>query len=255
MPRLFSHKSVLIFLAAALLGLTVFCAAGTQAQEGVRYTETEKIGFAFHKLAGFDPDFESWIYNSETYKNAAPAEKVNYLRNEVYRLQNGYYNYMPDQDLISLELPGKIYSLKGFKAAKDAVPTNIKISFDDIQDNYLAFPVGDLWVAIVIKDLEKMTNLALNAEDYAGFATALSPQNVYIKNYDVRIVVKLRPLSVDTNAPIEMGGLEMWLMLAEIGSMDVEIEARDGMRHLWDYNAPWYVSDRQQEWLLLYQAK
>lgn len=242
---------------ALLIGgfvLAVLRPSVSAALEPGRYSESEKVGFAFHQLGKFEPDYESWIKNTDRYKALLPANQLGVMHKELTRLRSGYHNYIPDADLVSIEIEALIKSSNYFvQSQKKGELTDVTIDLIDLPENYFPFQVGDTWIALVIKDFDLLNQHTFSAEDYRAFAKTLGLTAAYQLSQKVSIDLKLRPLSVDTSSPLSLDGLDMWLMLAEIGEMTVWRKVNRDKQVLWTYSAPWYVSDKQKELLLLYQ--
>jgi len=238
----------------AALALVLFAPSQGTALESGRYTESEKVGFAFHKLGKFPPKYEAWINEMERYQKARPAEKAELVHKERYRLESGFLNYIPDVDLTSISIEATIESSNYFQQSQvEGVTTDVTIRLVNLPENYFPFMIGGTWIAIVIKDFDLLNEKKFNAEEYKKFAQQLGLTAAYQLSQRVFIDLKLRPVSVDVTAPIMLDGIEMWLMLAEIGEMTVWSTAARDRQHLWSYNAPWYVSQNQKDLLLLYR--
>lgn len=246
--------SKLLTAACAVIILAVYLPSPGAALEVGRYSESEKVGFAFGKLANSVPDFESWIVGTEKYQEALPADKIEMLKKERARLENGFFNYFPDGDLVSVEIDALIRASNYFaQSQKTGELTDITIEMTDLPENYFPFQIGGIWIALVIKDYDLFTRRIMTAEEYRDFAKTLGLAGPYQLAQKVGIDFKLRPVSVDISAPLMLDGLEMWLMLAEVGEMTVWRQLNRDKQLLWAYNAPWYVSEDHKELLMLYQ--
>lgn len=240
----------------SLLGLGFLYVQSANALEKGRYSESEKVGFAFHKLGRFDPDFEAWIRNSDRYDGATMRGKAALLQDDYYRLEAGYINFLPDVDLISLNMEAHVEASNFFQRSQmdDDTVTSIKINLLDLPENYFPFQVGEYWIAVVIKDFEKVTNMSFKKDEYRQFVEKFKlAQNAYQLKQKVTIDLKLRPVSVDTTEPIMLDGFEMWLMLAEIADMQLWRDVNGTREYLWHHTAPWYVSDEHRQLLRLKQ--
>src|SRR4051812_8097314 len=67
-----------------------------------KYSDTERVGFAFSKLGNVPPDYNAWIDNMEVYKNAPPIDRQPFHDKTVQRLQEGFYNYTSEDDMIRI---------------------------------------------------------------------------------------------------------------------------------------------------------
>lgn len=242
---------VIILFLAAFAGFTPLNA---HAQE-LRVTESEKVGFAFHKLGNFDPKFETWIKQSKAYEKATPVEKTDLLQKDIFRLRNGYYRYMPDVDLIALDLEAQIYSSRYFSQnLDDDSVAKVRIKLKGMPNNYIPVQVGEYWIAIVLKDFDLESQISFNSTEYSEFVETFGlARKAYQSSQDIGIDILLRPVSVDTTTPIELDGLEMWLMLAETAELRLWRDlGRNGKDYFYDYAADWYVPESQRDLLRLY---
>ena len=226
-----------------------------RALEKDRYTESEKVGFAFFNLIKAEPDFESWIRETQKYKDAKPSKKVQMLTDDLRRLETGFISYYPDEDLISVEAKARVEASEYFHASqREGTVTHVKIKLPDMPQGYFPFQIGDMWIALIIEDFEKMTNYDFNPEQYKEFATKLRfdrYSNQFAMN--VNVDFKFMPVSADGEGPIEMDGINMWLMLGEMVEMRLWVEYYGEKKYLWEYRADWYIPEEHQQLLDLYK--
>lgn len=243
---------VCVILFAAFFAL--LCPLLVQALPSGRYSESEKVGFAFHKLAKFDPDYKKWVTNMDSYMAAKPTDKVAMMQKETARLQNGYFNFMPDDDLVSLTIDARLRASSYFGASQRAgTITNVTMELVDLPQNYFPFYIGGIWIAVVIKDFDSYTQFTFSPEEYSEFSKKVGLDSGYQLVQKVKVDLLLRPISVDTTSPVMLDGLEMWLMLAEVGEITVWRPMGQERFLIWGHNAPWFTSDSQKELLRLYE--
>ncbi|MBI4031663.1 MAG: hypothetical protein HY370_08285 [Proteobacteria bacterium] len=220
------------------------------------FSETEKVAFAFHYLSNIEPEFERWVKKTDRYKNARTAEKQQILNDDLYRLQNGYHKYHPDEDLIHIEAPAQIrfrdYSGRAlYNDAGEKRTKHVVITIPGINSGAIPFELDKLWVAVVAKDYDFFVNLYLTEKEYQKFINDLGYKAVYYSHLAAVIDIFLRPVDVDMRAPVLVDDQEMWLMLAEIGSFT--IWQREHKKMAWEISASWFVSDTSRDLLNLYE--
>lgn len=227
----------------------------SEALTGERYSELEKIGFAFHGLAKFDPDFELWIKDNDQYKDAFPIEKIEMMQEEKVRLRNGYINYYPDSDLISLKVDAMARSSNYFVDSQEkGKVTIVDVSLTEFPENYFPFKIGDIWVAVVIKDFDKLTSITFTKDEYSKFAEKVGfKQREHKTLQEVRLDLKLRPISVDMSSPVQLNGVEMWLMMVDVAEMVMWKSYFRDDDMLFAYQAPWYMASEQKDLFHLYR--
>ncbi len=244
----------------ALIIIALLCTATTSfaALERGRYSTLEKIGFAFHTLSNSKPDFSKWVEEDNKYKKAMPLEKVNLMKAEMQRLQTGMITYDQQTDLI--ELNSRVRLLFSHPEHTDpdlkdpGSMVTMKVEMSDIpDDNFFPFLIGDVWVAVIIKDLEALKNIKFTPGEFQQFATKETFKNhAKLKTVFANTNLVLRPVSVDTSAPVVVNGIEMWLMLAEVAHMELWGGDEYLRESLWNYKAPWYMSAQEQDLRNLY---
>ena len=248
--RLFSFAVAALLLAAAV--------PHAAAQEGrahkARYSEAEKIGFAFYKLANKQPPFENWLKQNDEYLFAKPSAKRDYLRRETERLVKGYSEYMVDQNLIHIRTKVKIRLPSPRESAsyeKMGVRRPIRLEIPDVRENYFPIQLGDMWIAVVADKLEDYTFLPLGDDEYDQLISQLRLEDGATQR-SAYLELRLHPVSIDLSQPMALDGIEAWLMLAEIASLSIfRNEDRSG-GVIWEKNMDWYVPQQQQELLNLY---
>ena len=222
---------------------------------GNEYTEEEKIGFAFYKLGNIKPNFDSWVEHTDAYSNAPANQKNQFLQNETSRLEQGYHNYQPDEDLIVINAPVKIttadFSSPDPAYSKQGIQKQSVISIVGTPPAYLPFKIVNTWVAVIPQDYSNFTNLLLTTEQFIKLRDIVS-EKVKLKDLDFQgeIELILRPAKVDARKPINMDGKKMWLMGAEIASMTIWTQKKEKI--IWEYSAPWYVTGHSMQLLNLY---
>lgn len=250
--RCFRLCSVCVILFAVFFALLRPFSVG--ALPSGRYSESEKVGFAFHKLAKFDPDYKKWVTNMDSYMAAKPTDKVTMMQMETARLQNGYFNFMPDDDLVSLTIDARLRASNYFGVSQQRGKiTDVTMELIDLPQNYFPFYIGGIWIAVVIKDFDFYTHFTFSPEEYNEFAEKVGLKRGYQLIQAVKVDLQLRPISVDTTSPVMLDGLEMWLMLAEVGEAIVWRPIGRERLLIWAHNAPWFTSDIQKELLRLYE--
>ncbi len=255
MLKRLSYKYLLSGAVIILLTLIALRPSTGEAQDKSKYSESENVGFAFYNFSKSKPEFKDWITDMDNYKKARPVEKMEMMHQEIYRLENGFFNYHPDENLISLNMEALVKSSNYFaESQKKGALTDVNITLADLPENYFPFYIGGVWIAVVIKDFEDLTNFTFTGDEYQEFAEKLNfNRHAYALSQKVGVDFKLRPLSVDTSAPIELDGIEMWLMLVEIGEMVMWRKHRNERQILLTHKAPWFITEGHKDLLRLYR--
>lgn len=246
-----------IVTAALIGGAALHMAAGAAQASGVstktKYSEAEKVGFAFYRLANRVPPFESWITNKDKYLLAKPSARREYLNNELTRLNKAYNEYMIDDHLIILRTQVKVkIPNKAERGVYDEMGLRkpVQIVLTEITDNFFPVQVGQMWVALVPDKLEEYLQLSLNAEEFGTLTRKLGIQ-VSGTNQAATLELRIRPKTIDASAPLQIDTIEAWLMLGDIATAALWTNANPEAL-VWEKNAEWYLPYQQKELLDLY---
>ena len=253
MRRIFRQGPFALFLAALTLLLSFGPARALL--DASQYSETEKVGFAFFKLGNHMPDFNGWAKSEDIYNDLPDdAGRAALLRKESLRLESGFHNYVPEEDLLRLRIPVRISFPT--KQARDEllarkVPIPVRIEMDKEAVEYFPYQIGALWVAVVPDGLDAYKTLSLSADDFSGLLAGLK----YGANDtagDAVLHMDLKPVKIDLEKPMKLGKLDRaWLMAAEIGSYELWDKSLKTVA--FSFHASWYQAKEHQEILDLYK--
>lgn len=227
--------------------LSTLTATAARAQLG-EYSVSELTGFAFYGMAKVEPDFHSWIVNSERYLDADVAERQIMLRMDQDRLSSGFDSYKPREMPIELSIRAKMKMPSPNiinKMIKDTGRVQIPIRVADNKGAFFAIPVGEIWVALIPKDFESFLTVDLGPAELNELKARLKNSNADAEDSsDITISMDLVPLQIDTKSPIQAEGFYLWTMMAEITSFD--IWSHNKKRLLWSYSKKGYVSKSEK---------
>lgn len=267
-PKL-SERHWHVTLAAALCVLLSGSAAFGFVDSS-KYSDTEKVLFAFSKLSNVPPDYESLINSSDYYKRQSPITRLDLMKSETARLQEGFNNYNPEDDLVHIvadveitwnkkDFPGNWNNLVSQPqfGASDSAAVESKIyhiafgaaAGGDKTSPFFPFFLGRLWIAVVPKDIGAFLNLSLNMTDFYQFMRKLGIKPGFGHSPAI-IEMMLRPVSANATEPVEIDGVVYWPMLVEIANLTIWTSNRDHI--IWSYDAPWYETKDQKDMRDLY---
>jgi hypothetical protein len=250
----YNHFSAKGFFLPFLTWALLFLSAPAHAllDEGM-YTESEKVGFAFCKIANITPDFSRWgrELELETVRppNADPEDDT--------RLDRGFHSYLPDEDLIHIQLPVVLTTVdadrKNAKLARAGIVKIATISVEKQPSFYFPFQIADISIAMIPQEVESFTQVPLTAEQFVNLMNRVGlPKNWNGDiNSKLSVEFQMRPTSVDIKKPVRLQGEDMWMMLAEVVTMS--LWTPDHKKIVWEYTAPWYVTETSKELLDLYK--
>ena len=250
-----SLKVLHVFLAAFLVLAAASGSAQALLSKG-EYSEEEKVGFAFYKLGGIKPDFDSWAKNTNAYFNTLPAQKSQFLQDEISRLEQGFHNFQTDEDMVVVRSPVEVvtsdFASPDPKYTQMGITKHSVIVLENAPSAYLPFQIVNTWVAIIPHDYSSFINMYLTDEQFEKLRKSLNYRDRFKEiRFQGDIELILRPVTVDVDKPIKIEGKDMWLMGAEIASMTIW-ERNDKEKIIWEYSAPWYVTGSSKQLLNLY---
>lgn len=237
-----------------------------------KYSDTEKVMFAFSKLANVPPDYESLISSNKYFINTSPIERLTLMKTETVRLQQGYSNYSPEDDLIHIVADVQVqWNKKDFPGNWAAAENQVQFSAPDegsalAQEKiyqitfgsgaggdktapFFPFYLGRLWIALVPKDIGAFLNLSLNTPDFYQFMKKLGVRPG-IGHAPAIVEMSLRAVSANAEQPVEIDKTIYWPMLTDIENITVWTPGRD--RIIWSYDAEGYETKAQKDMRDLY---
>ncbi len=224
-----------------------FGALCVQAGPNVVVTEQERAVFSFFKLAKTTPDYKSWIESSDIYKKAESKEKREEIfEQESLRLKWGFGTHEVEENLLKIRTNVLLQLQEGEQGK------TLNFKFTNLGNKYIPyFPYayGKELVSLIIDDLEKFVTVPLTDEEFKAVNAYLKTGTVYNGNLRMRI----RPLHVDHNKPINMDGLNQWLMLGDTAYLEFSYNdpQSEEQQRIWEYAAPWYLSTSESTLLQL----
>lgn len=222
-----------------------------QSQSNQRYSETEKAGFAFYALSQGTPDFASWVKSTTAYQKAIPAERVQMLQRQTLRLQQEFLNFTPEDSIIHVTTKATIHYGRNIRDKSDKNDNKIVIHFSDKNGQpYFPFPMGESWVAAVASGLQNQKTIEMDEDEYKTIRSVVSRGKKLNYRAVADIELYLRPVSVDAKKPHNLDGVEVWLLMCDVLSLQIWKPGHTAL--IWKYEAPDYISNRRSEVLGLF---
>ncbi len=268
---IFSTRRWLVIPSALFLLIVATSPAGAYLDSN-KYSDTEKVMFAFSNLGHVPPDYESLISHNDYYIKQSPLERVTLMAQEKARLEQGFTNYSPEDDLIHIVADVDIqWNKRDFPATWMSAENQIQftapeagstlsqqkmyqITFgatagSDKTAPFFPFFLGRLWVAMVPKDIGAFLNLSLNTPDFYQFMKKLGVRPNFGHSAAIAEMM-LRPVSANSKEPVEIDGTVYWPMLADIENITLWTSNRDHI--IWSYDAAGYETKDQKDMRDLY---
>jgi hypothetical protein len=227
-------------LAAALLAV-----ASAQAQKPIadqdpkpEVTSSGYIAMAFYKLSGGTPDFKAWAESSKAYNEASPFDKDLIRERQMTEIENIFSLFTLDEPIVLL-LPAKLseYSI-----------TNKGFFIENIKEDTF-FPVSYVGNDFAVIPQNIMDHQWVRADDKQAKIIDQAARN--IGNRTLHMYFHLTPIFADKAAPLNIEGINRWLLLGEVQKMTLVIPTFDKV--IWTSQNANFEEKKDNELLDLYQ--
>lgn len=213
-------------------------------------TWNEQGVLAYYKITGRKNDFEKKIRNSKGYDDMPKDAAEQYLQEELLRLQWGLGTFDPDKDFLTLktsvqtsiiENEGKYYLASNFEGRSAMDPP------------YFPYNMFDMWVALMLRDIDKFMLLEITEEQKNRIEGYLPKDQ---EKHEVALEIVYRVSSGDPE-PIMLDGVEQHMMLGDIAkfAMVLPVFHQSQDLTLWEYIAPWYLTNDEQDLLKILEGR
>lgn len=225
MQRHFISAAAAVAVIALLLSVQT-AHAQQQFLDGLKMTpqaDARHVSMLFHKMAGFQPDFEAWIENSEEYKRTPQQQRRAYM-NERLDILHDYYARIKTDDRVVVyfktQVPPYDREKGGFQI--QGVKKDIFFGYEYEGGRFALVPTDAMDYEFFILPEDRLAGSASFDMDRGGAAI---------------FHFHLRPKSIDTTTPYSLDNAPHWLIATEI----VEIQ-------MWDHKnqKPFWVMYKKQ---------
>ncbi len=228
------------FISFWAIGFVFFsaCLCTVNAQEQSKLSNDENVAIFFYKAGGLVPNFDRWIRERPPYKTISPARRNQVFLKEKKRLQKKYQTLNLSKDYISIKtfvrlLPEMLTNKDGKKSYF------VKVIFDQGLDVfYFPYIFLEERIAVVPDQLQKHMSAEIESYQYDFISSYATGSSTFPMN------IQLRVLQADLSQPYKMDGVEQWVLLTDVVSLDVWNQSN---RLLWQYTAPWYISSETKD--------
>lgn len=229
---------IILFSGAALVSAPAFAT--------LKITGQEKAVFAFFKLANSTPNYTKWIKRTPEFLKLDKDAQPYYFKEEDVRLKWGFGTYNVKKDFLKIQtnVLVRYEGEKGQKTLKINLP-----DFPDAASPFFPYPYGQDWIALIVSDLDKFTTIPIDQDHEEEIKKYISSNPE--KTHRAILRMRLRPLSADSRAPLELNNASHWLLLSDTAYVSLEYYDEETSKPvvLWDYTAPWYLSETERNLL------
>ncbi len=239
MKRSYKYIFAKILSVFLFIGLTSFSVEPANAHDPV--SSSMEIGFAFYKMANTSPDFQKWMMESEEYKNASFGDKTKLLVKGIDDMRKQFHAFAPEEDQLIVGVDGRAVVLPSAEDSRYPYTLNLLLGDDEV--DFFPYEIAGEWIAVVVKDMPKYLTHNLTQANYDQIQHNLGMPLPLTLKKNMKIIFKMKPVSVDAEKPLAMNGHDFWLMMAEPAT--VSLWRRDSF--VWETKASWYNSDTEIE--------
>jgi hypothetical protein len=200
----------------------------------LKTTSNHEIAFTFHKLAGTEPDYNSWVksYLKDRMIGYGEQGQRHIVENTRKLFENHFKNFTPSkysEIVLSLSARAEIVPFGERRML------NISLGQENI---FIVRQTPEFNINIVVPGLEDKLSVMILEEDYKDITRASG--NTFEKIVPITLLLRLRPVSVDAKKPLLIDSQEYWLLLANF--ITFEIWNDRGTSLFWKY-----ISEEQRE--------
>lgn len=219
-----------LLLTVILLALPATVQAGPPLPDNM-YTEAQKTGFAFYRLAHREPDFAKWATGQ------GEGDQAGILR-------DGFRQYDPRRDMI------KVQAAILVSAAADGHGGHslaVKLGPDEM--TYFPMRVAGMDIALIPSNPNEFAGFPVDAATYKALDDVVHLADGGQHEADAEIMV--RPRSVDAAKPMLIDKRQRWLMMVDVAQVTIW-DPREKTT-LWSAGAPWFQSGEKRQLMDLYK--
>jgi hypothetical protein len=243
-----SNRFILL-LFALFVGITnLLSAQNAYAQKSLTASTDEEIIISFYKTGNSIPNFSRWIKNTAPYIHTPWAIREKIHEEELYRLQLAYQTYNPKKDHLIVKTKVHVEPIEISPTKSDTDKTYKITSKFANAPNALYFPYQYLDERIVIMPyhLEDNMNTEIEKADFDFIDQKTDSTD------KVTAIFRMQPHSADLTRPHKIDGLEQWVLMTKIISIEYWAE---GGELLWENTVPWYDSKNTTDIKNLYKDR
>ena len=230
-----------------LLTLTVLaCIISIPAWAQLRVSEEEKAVFAFFQLGERVPNYDEWIFSLEDYKTAPEDLQEDLYHMHDTRLKWGFGTYNHKEDFLKITTKSELFVTE--KDSKYMLHFRFPGSEGE-EYPYFPYQYREDWIALVVNDLGRFTSIPITQQQYEGLKPFLKDQ----QTIKTKMRMRVRPLNADFEKPLLIDDNYFWVMTGDIAYLGFETENTQTPQTLYNYTAPWYLTDTEAELLELLQ--
>jgi len=243
----FCHTEEMRYFIIALLGLSLFIPHTVNAQRLKQTSNEEDIAIAFYKTGNINPDLESWVENSNIYKNTPLARRDEMMQIELQRLASKYSVFNPAEDYLVVHTKARILPIEEVDPIDKSKTYFIDVNFAKEPDAFFfPYTYHEHHFAVMPFSLDEILRQEVTAEEYQRIDDITKKKDKYA------FVIRLKTREAVTTAPVLFADLHYWVLKADIVS--AEVWKSDGTL-VWEYTLPGFMTKEGKVLNNLYDLK
>ncbi|TVQ82531.1 MAG: hypothetical protein EA357_08745 [Micavibrio sp.] len=184
-------------------------------------TDALYITMLFHKMAGYQPDFDLWVKSSEEYQRTPSPQKTAYMNERLDVFYDYYTRVSPE----------------------DPIVVHIDMRLEPYDAEAGGFPVSGINQEVFFRYTHQGGHFAViptNIEEYKVYRMPLREMQRRAPGFNterggmVTLHFHMTPHSINTEHPALLSNIPHWMLAAEIH--EVQLWSQGSRRPLWIWN-------------------
>lgn len=202
---------------------------------------------AFFKAGDTNPDFEKMAEASPQYRLVPRARQAAFLAEEKSRLMEKWRIYNPTEELLSVRIP-VFTEIAHIQDAKGEEIYTLTLTLEQGDNVFFPYEFMDYKIAVLPQKIDELLHYEIQKPQYDLIKASLDDKKRGIH----QMWLRLKPVKSYMNQPYDIGGIEQWILLANVAGLS--LESKTG-QNLWNYSAPWYISPIKNDLMDIYEEE
>jgi len=193
-----------------------FSPLGYSSVERKEATDSFYIAMLFYKLAGYRPNFTSWVEGEEAFQKMTEMEKDHELEERVEYLSDLFRRMEAEAPIIvNTKTQMSSYSMEHGGFFIESFRPDLFFSYEHMGNHFAIIPI----------DIDSYQWYQVSATDLEGMGMDLT------KPHKIDVQILLVPTASEIKKPARLGEFDHWVINAMV--KEVQMWSEDGSRLLW----------------------
>lgn len=190
-----------------------------------------EFAFAYHKLVGSTPAFETIAKNRQAYKDAGEREEPKVLKQITQRLRSRFQEMEARQELLTLRTKLQMKVKRQQQKDKDV----LKLRLPENRPLYFPMQPGKRKIAVIMQDFKRFREIPIEPMEANYIESRATSEE------DIIMYLQLQPVDADGTKPIRLDGVQQWPLLTRIARMGLYNREKET---IWEYKAQWFTTEQ-----------